>query len=127
MIGAGFRMVSAGTDVFALIKIGAIVFGVVGIAGLGYAGCTKLMNAGYSQAEADRLEDIAVRNAETAGKLQSDMKSARSAEERWRKQRDAAFVEVEKAKAEARRKTAKRKPGSVGVCPVGCTIPRGDR
>ena len=46
MIGAGFRMVSAGTDVFALIKIGAIVFGVVGIAGLGYAGCSKLMNAG---------------------------------------------------------------------------------
>ena len=101
---------SMGADVLGAVMVVAIGLAVLGVFGFGYAGCQKLVNAGYSKAEADRLEDLAKQNAETAAKLRADHAAAKSAERRYREARDCALAVARDA-----RKAVPATEG--GVCP----------
>lgn len=105
--------VSVASDVLGAVKVAAVGLAVLGVFGFGYAGCISLINAGYSKAEADRLEDLAAQNAEAAEKLRADHAAAKSAERRYREARDRALAAARDA-----RKAVPATEG--GVCPKDC-------
>ena len=118
-LGAAISAVSIGSNVLAAVKIGAVVIGVLGVFGFGYASCQKKFNAGYTAAEADRLEDLAEANASAAAKLRADTASARSAEQRWRAESSRANAA---AKAAIEERNAARAPAKGRTtCVPGCT------
>ena len=97
------------------IKIGAIALGVLGVFGFTYSGCSKLMEAGYQKAEADRLEDIARQNAVANAKLRTDVAASRAAERGWRRTAGEAKAAADAA-IEARRAAGERGE----PCTPGC-------
>ena len=103
-------------SMWSTLKIALPLALMLGIVGLGYSGCQTLINAGYSQAEADRLEHIATRERETNERLQEDYAAAAAAEKRYRSERDEALAAAEDAIAE------RRTDGETsGICAPGCT------
>lgn len=117
--------VSAGSELLGAVKVVAIGLAVLATVATGYAGCQSLIDAGYSKAEADRLEQLAEQNAETAAKLKQDHAAASAAERRYRKERDRALAaekQAREAAATARKAALRRDDGKDGgICPPGCT------
>lgn len=106
--------VSVASDVLGAVKVVAIGLAVLGVFGVGYAGCSKLMNAGYHRAEAERLADVAAGNAEAVERLKRSA-GVVSAETR---KKDARIRALTERLARTRAGTA---PGA--VCPKGCVLP----
>ena len=116
-IGHIFAAASMGSDLFATVKIVGIALAVLGTAGVGFAGCQKLIDSGYSRAEAERLADVAAGNAEAVQRLKRSA-GVVSAENR---KKDARIHELTERLARTRADT---EPGA--VCPKGCVLPGED-
>lgn len=121
-VGSVLSLATGASSVFGGLKIAAILLAVVAGAGsLSY--CTYSLTSGAAaKAEADRLEDIARQNHETNVKLRKDTADARSAESRYRAERDKALAQARAAIAA--RRAAERTKGEAKTCPVGCVISR---
>ena len=114
-LASAISAVSVGSNLLSAIKIGAVALAVLGVFGFTHSGCQSLTNAGYKEAEADRLEDLARRNAEANAKLRRDVAASRAAERGWR--RTAGEAQATAAAAiEARREAGKRGE----PCTPGC-------
>lgn len=121
LIGTAISAASFGSGIFSMVKIAAIALAILGVFGFSYAGCQSQIAAGYAKAEADRLEDLAEQNAETALKLRKDTASARAAEKRYRSERDRA---LEAARVVIAARKAAKPEEEPPICPVGCVISR---
>lgn len=109
--------VSVGANILSAVKVAALGIAVLGVFGFTYSGCQSLMNAGYSKAEADRLEALAEQNADALAKSKRDHASARSAERKFRAERDKVL-----AAAAAAVKPAPKTEGK--LCAPGCVSRR---
>ena len=119
-LASAIGAVSVGSNVLAAIKIGAVAVGILAVFGFTYAGCQSLMNAGYQKAEADRLADLAVDNAETTEKLRRDHAASRTAEQTYREQRDHALAAA-RAAIDARGARPPLEATKGTPCVPGCT------
>ena len=108
--------ISLGANVLSAIKIGAIALALISVVGFTHSGCSKLMEAGYQKAEADRLEDIAQQNAAANAQLRDDVDAARAAERDWRQTAGEATAAASAA-IEARREAT---PEKGAACTPGC-------
>ena len=112
-----FAAIRAAIGGFAAFKVIVIASTIIAVLGFGYAGCQSQFNKGFQEAEANRLEDIGKENVETAIKLKEDYAASRSAEQKYRLERD-------NARDIARKALIARNAMSVEggkICAPGCT------